>query len=69
MDGSTRMPTRLMVSTRPERLEDAHRLPDHRTGDFEFVLKVLGKHDVAGRELAGDDPGPEVLNGTVVEAG
>ena len=50
-------------------LEDPDRLPDHRAGDLEFVLKVLGKHDVPGRKLAGHDPGPEVLNGTVVEAG
>jgi hypothetical protein len=30
---------------------------------------VLGKHDVPGWKLAGDDPASEVLNGTVVEAG
>jgi hypothetical protein len=30
---------------------------------------MLGKHDVPGRKLAGDDPASEVLNGTMVEAG
>ena len=52
-----------------ERLQDAHGLADHRTGDLEFVFEVLGQHDVAGRELARDDAGAEVLNRAVVEAG
>lgn len=43
----------------------AHYRPRH----LELVLKVLGQHDVAGGELAADDPGSQVLDGAVVEAG
>ena len=58
-----------MVSTSPEGLQNADGLTDHGPRNLELAFEVLGEHNVAGRELAGNDPGPQMLDGAMVKAG